>query len=302
MTAVAVCIPTYRRPEQLAALLASLVEHARDEAHVIVVDNDPAGSAERIVRPYMDFLPGLIFEVETEPGISAARNRLVSLARSLDVEYVAFLDDDQIATPNWLSNLVATAKAHCADAVAGPIVPVYPDVVPRWIVTGGFFERPRYTTGTRIRATGVGNVMLKLDALAELEGPFERRFGLTGGEDAHALEQLRRRGIDVIWCDEAVVHEAVAPARAKVSWLLRRALRSGATYSASLTLLDPRPSQRSARALRCGARLFQGIAMLPLSLPRGRAAAFGALVCCSTALGGLAGLAGFRYEEYGRAR
>lgn len=62
-TTVAITVITYRRPELLAALLASLQAQEFDDSwavRLIVVDNDAERSAERVVRDSSGPLPGAL--------------------------------------------------------------------------------------------------------------------------------------------------------------------------------------------------------------------------------------------------
>ena len=78
---------TYHRPDDLRAALPLLLEQVseagddRVHADLLVVDNDPEGSAEPIVAGHRH--PRLRYVVEPRPGIAAARNRaLDEVARS----------------------------------------------------------------------------------------------------------------------------------------------------------------------------------------------------------------------------
>lgn len=302
MTAVAVCIPTYRRPEFLADLLQSLTAMETDglDVRVVVVDNDAAGSAEPVVRRFAGRLPRLAYAVEPSKGLAAVRNRLVAIASKLGVDYVAFVDDDELVEPDWLQNLVQTARQYGADAVAGWVRMEYEEGVPSWIATGGFFDHPRYTTGAKVRHTGIGNVLVDHAWLSRLEGPFDRRFDRTGGEDNHLLQRLFHLGAKMVWCDEAVVHERVPPSRASARWLLRRAFRGGSTFSTIAADLDPTPTASAARAGRALARLAYGVLTLPPALVRGRAAVLRAACHTARGMGGLLGMARIGYDEYDR--
>jgi len=58
-------------------------------------------------------------------------------------------------------------------------------------------------------------------------GPFDPTYGLTGGEDAQLFDRLKRKGAKFIYCNEAWVSEYVPPSRTRVSYLVKRALRTG---------------------------------------------------------------------------
>ena len=90
---------TFTRPELLGALLASIAAAAKPAPTVvIVVDNDPEGSAADTVRAFAEL--DITYAVETSPGIAEARNRFLAL--SGDAEFIVFVDDDEFVAENWL--------------------------------------------------------------------------------------------------------------------------------------------------------------------------------------------------------
>ncbi len=103
-----VVIPTYNRPAYLAEAVASVCAQTVDDFEIVVVDNgsdrpidlgdDPRA---RLVR-----FPG-------NPGAAAARNTGLDAARG---EYVAFLDDDDLFTPDRLE-LAAEGLARAPVAI-----------------------------------------------------------------------------------------------------------------------------------------------------------------------------------------
>ncbi|RZJ88310.1 MAG: hypothetical protein EON88_21485 [Brevundimonas sp.] len=68
MTDVAVVIPTLRRPDSLLRALGSLTTQTLKPTAVVVVDNDPAGSAEATVQGLGDAMP-LIYVHAPKPGV-----------------------------------------------------------------------------------------------------------------------------------------------------------------------------------------------------------------------------------------
>ncbi len=99
-----ICIATFKRPKLLDKLLESLVtQNIRSDLNleIIVVDNDNNKSAELILKNYIDQY-NIIFKYLIEPikNISLARNKGVANAKG---EYILFIDDDEIASPNWIN-------------------------------------------------------------------------------------------------------------------------------------------------------------------------------------------------------
>ena len=134
---VSVCIATHRRPEGLERLLTSLVDQ-KDAPFfdVIVVDNDAGRSGERVAVQFQDRLR-LSYLVEPVRGLARTRNRGVAAART---PFIAFIDDDEWASPEWLAKLAQMANTSGADVVIGPVERVFADEVPDYIRACGSFD------------------------------------------------------------------------------------------------------------------------------------------------------------------
>ncbi len=112
MTAVAICALTLHRPRGLDALLGSLAglddPGAAFDVKVVIVDNDGDGSAEAVVDRWRPEFPWeLVYVVEARPGIPCGRNAAIRAAGAVD--FIAFLDDDETADPNWLADSCASS-------------------------------------------------------------------------------------------------------------------------------------------------------------------------------------------------
>lgn len=297
-TRIDICVATYHRPAALATLLESVRgQRLRPGMAVtlIVVDNDANGSARETVEQFKRTANiSVIFDVEPIKNIALARNRGVSHCQG---QYAAFLDDDEYAVEFWLQSLLDTAEQVKADAVVGPIISVLPDDAPRWITAGGFFDRPRYATGTPVESSGMGNALLRTAILRSVDGPFDRRYGLTGGEDANFFAAIRSRGAKIVWCDTALAYEPIPTERLTLKWIAMRAFRSG-QVQADLTLRGRSKPYKYAwlayRALHLLVNLA-GICILGL-ISRTWAAV--ALVKAFRNIGRLSIISDYRYKEY----
>ena len=122
---IAIGIVTFRRPTLLGGLLDELAGRlppAGADAFVVVVDNDPEGSAEAVAGARRAAFPvPLRYRREVLPGVSFARNAALAEADLADL--VAFIDDDMRPAPGWLEALVAAQRATGAAAVTGPVEP-----------------------------------------------------------------------------------------------------------------------------------------------------------------------------------
>ena len=134
---MSVCIATYRRPEGLGRLLTSLTEQqGAPPFDVIVVDNDAQHSGEGVAIRYCERL-NLTYVVEPIRGLSRVRNRAVAESRGT---FLAFIDDDEWAAPQWLARLAAKAEEYFADVVAGPVTFVFDNKVPEHIRSCSLFN------------------------------------------------------------------------------------------------------------------------------------------------------------------
>lgn len=233
---ISVCLCTYRRPtvaRTLASLAAQLLP-ADCSLEIVVVDNDPSGSAEALVRACS---PDAIYAIEPGPNIAAARNRTLELARG---EWLAFLDDDEEADATWLAQLLRAADAHNADAIIGRVVAIYPEAAPAALRAADPLSRDWGPTGKRLDAGSTANALLRA-RLVRGSGPhFDPQFGRSGGEDSDFFGRLAEGGARIVASREAVVRESAPASRLDPAYLRRRALRAGQSYG--LARLRSRPS------------------------------------------------------------
>jgi len=298
---VDVCIASYRRPHGLHRLLGGL-EQLRlapgVDVRIVVVDNDPEESARAVCDEACHWLRHpLVYRVEKRRGIPQARNAALVVAMGR-ADFVAFLDDDEVPEPGWLAELLRVQGSHGADAVGGPVVPVFELPAPAWIER--FFERPRYRTGACLNVAYTHNVLVSTRALAGLGGLFDERLALMGSSDSELFQRFARRGHRIVWADRAQVREFVPPSRARLRWLLQRSFRVGTSSSfIGRHCREPVP-KRWRMAAHAGWCIAKGAAMQLLFVGGGRPAATRGLQLVSFGAGRIAGLAGYRYEEYRR--
>jgi len=302
--AVTVCIATYRRAERLAALLDDLQAQTRPPEQIVVVDNDPAGSARAAVEAHRlrPGAPPLAYDIQPEKSISLTRNRCVAHARG---DWLAFLDDDERVVPHWLGDMLETAARCRADGVLGPVVPVLPGDAPAWIRRGRFYDGPRLATGARVpdNLMRIGNALIDGARLRREDPVFDPAYGLTGGEDGDLLLRLVRGGALIVWCDSALATEPVEPARLNARWILMRALRGGQDYArhfrkGRLAGGPPSPARRAAFNLRALAQMAAAALLALAALPLGRHRALAWLARACANYGKLSVLWGRHYREY----
>lgn len=223
-----VAVATYRRPALLRDCIDTLLPQLSDEDLLLIVDNDPEGSARAVVDQMESRI--IRYVVEPTPGIAAARNRALEYFAEMNGRFAAlsFVDDDETVCPAWLSNHIATAARYAADATFGPVHPVYLAETPSWVKRLDFFARAESSTGSSVKWPATNNVRICSDLLTTIPVlMFDERYSSTGGSDTDFFFRARQRGATLIWTSEGAVREVVPAGRANFRWLWRRGVRLG---------------------------------------------------------------------------
>jgi succinoglycan biosynthesis protein ExoM len=299
-----VAVLTYRRTHLLPPLLSELVVQAGvcdPPADVVVVDNDPAGSAAGVVGEWSG--RGVRYAHEPRPGISAARNR--ALVEAAGADLLVFIDDDELPTPGWLGQLTGAWRRWGCAAVVGPVPARLMGPTEPWVLGSGMFDRPRHATGRRMHGAGAGNLLLDLSRVRALGLFFDERFGLTGGEDTLFTRQLVRAGEEIRWCDEAEAVELIPADRLHRSWVLTRCFRTGSAYSSAELHLAAGGAARGRLRMvflaKAGGRIALAAGRWLGAAVRGDVAGRARAHCTLASYAGLtAGVFGHVHQEYAR--
>lgn len=227
---ITVCICTFKRPEMLQRLLATLEGQQTDgkfSYSAVVVDNDANRSALETIALFQKShaLP-VTYLVEPEQNIARARNKAVDNATG---DFIAFIDDDEFPEDRWLLQMLNTLKGSGAAGVLGPVRPHFEKGCPKWIIRSGLCDRKSHTTGTIMRSadTRTGNVLISREIFKDTSNRFDPAFGRSGGEDVRFFEYVMQKGHTFLWSNEALVYETVPHERWSASFYLRRAVRKG---------------------------------------------------------------------------
>lgn len=241
---VAIAIPTFRRPDRLAALLALLPARVAElDARtalttVLVVDNDPEQSARPVAE--RQWQVPVQYAPEPTPGIAAARNHAMDAAA--DAQLLAFIDDDELPQPGWLHALVECYRSHDVAAVMGRVISDLPEHLDPWLRATGTFRRRVLASGTPISVAAAGNLLLDLARVRAAGVRFDPGLGLAGGEDSLFSQQLVSRGGRIVWCGESIAVDEVTPTRLTRAWARTRAFNTGNAAINVALRLHPGPA------------------------------------------------------------
>lgn len=248
---VVICAYTEDRWSDVLAAVASV----RDQHHlpyeiILVIDHNPDLLAKLRAE-----LPDVQVLANTGPqGLSGGKNTGVAAAHG---DIVAFLDDDAIAEPEWLSAMVASYGPRVS-GVGGLTLPLWAGEAPRWFpdefawVVGCTYTG--MTTGP-IRNLMGGNASFRRDVF-EVAGGFRSGIGRSSGkrplgcEETEFCIRLRQAAPETVllYDDRAVIWHRVPAERARFAYFRSRCYAEGlskAMVTQSVGLGDGLASERA---------------------------------------------------------
>jgi len=239
-----ICICTYRRPHVAETMrsLASLKLKPDWQIRIIVADNDEKPSAQPLVEAAASECALNVTYIHAPArNISIARNACLDAATA---PLIAFIDDDELAEPNWLNVLMTVMESSKPAAVLGPVHALYGPDAPAWMRRGDFHSViPVWVRGEIITGYS-GNSLLQKSAIGTLR--FRKDLGRTGGEDTVFFTALHQAGGTIAYAPDAVATEIVPKERASLRWLINRHFRGGQTHG--FLLLEKQGTEPLTRA------------------------------------------------------
>ncbi len=297
-----IAIVTRGRPAGLTRLLKALgrCRLPSPACSVLVVDNDPARTAEPVVTALAAGHPlALDYLHEPRPGVVFSRNAALDQARGTRL---AFIDDDEEPDPGWLLALASAMDGGAAQAVSGPVRPVFARPMPAWFADAYALCYVRPLPDGSLSELMTGNLLLDRPFLARHGLRFPEALATHGAEDTALSALLLEAGGRLAWAADAVVLEYIPAERLGLAWLLARWYRYGMS-DVRIRLLDRASPAVRLRAIARGAlRVGAGGLLLLLTLPGLATGRPGPAVRrCYTVMRGLgmiAGGLGFSSEPY----
>jgi succinoglycan biosynthesis protein ExoM len=209
---VVIGLCTCRRPSMLRACLDSLAAQIAPEGcslHIVVVDNEARPNARKGVEAFASGCPFPVHYVhEPVRGIARARNAILDKAFALGAQWIAMIDDDETAAPDWIEKLMAPEYRH-APVLCGRRIWVYPEPRPFWAPD----TEPRPPAeGAMARHGSTSNVRFSM-ALVHAGLRFDENMGLGGGSDQRFFNLAFRCGFALHVTNRAITYETVHPER-----------------------------------------------------------------------------------------
>ena len=217
-------ICTYNREKYIYECLSRLAKNTAKEGWEIVLVNNnstdnTAAECERFVADYKP--TNYRYFLETQQGLSFARNRGISEATG---EWLVFLDDDAMVTPNYIANLQRHLLQYPeAGAFGGAIEPFFEGATPNWLNPWSMSFVSAIDLGTQVKpfppkSYPIGANMGISRATVEKVGMFNTTLGRTGnnlmgGEEKDIFNRIRQAGIPILYFPDIKVQHCIPPKR-----------------------------------------------------------------------------------------
>jgi hypothetical protein len=207
---VAIC--SRNRAASLAAAARSVLPQLGDDAELLLVDNDSTDATPAVMVGLAAADPRVRTARQSRRGIAAARNLALEQARG---RVVVFIDDDELALPDWLDAFRDFLRRHPEGAWAaagGPYLSAPETPLPAWIEA----QYGRFDHGGDERmlpaplAPAGGNLAVWRN-LALAVGGFDE--SLPRHEDSALSGQLRAAGHAIWWTPSARVRHLIPASR-----------------------------------------------------------------------------------------
>jgi GT2 family glycosyltransferase len=199
-----IVIPTYNRPERVAACLEAIshLDYPRDGFEVIMIDDGGAMPLDGVIAPFRDqFALHLIRQ--THAGVAVGRNTGAGLARG---KYLVFTDDDCRPARDWLQSFEERFKEENNCIIGGRTVNA---------LTGNIFSAASqslvsylfsfYNANPRDACFLTGSNLAVPTELFRSHGGFDRTFYLMGAEEREFCDRWRYLGLRMLYAPEVIV-------------------------------------------------------------------------------------------------
>lgn len=269
---IVICACTFQRAQPLALLIQSLRTlriSADMSVSLLIIDNESAPKAyQTVLKETEGFTWPVHYVHEPVPGVPSARNR--ALEEVGKEGYLAFVDDDETVSPDWLLELVAVAKDTGATFVQGPVQHLSEDRAKNWWLRTQFFAQRRFADRAPRKESWTNNLLLDLDFVSRHGLRFDERLRFNGGEDTLFTQDIIRAGGTGAFAAKAWVSEIQSPERLTWSWAVDRQFRCGQTRALTQLLRRSLPWSISYCLVRSFAMTVVAFAWLASSVVLGR--------------------------------
>lgn len=266
---ISAVVCTHSRVEYLVEALRSLTRQTLDSERfeILVVDNRSNDETASVVRDLASKQANLSYLFEPELGLSHARNLGWRTARA---PFVAYLDDDAVAAPDWLERIILAFEdvLPTPGCVCGRVAPIWGADRPTWLneTIGRYYsilERSDPPGWLTDNAFCGANMAFPRALLASLDG-FDTELGRRGSnllsnEELLMSKRLRASGLGIYYDPGIGVRHHIPAARLTRGWIIRRVYWQGVSNALVWRRLE---AADTARRLKAATRSLRSILAL----------------------------------------
>ena len=229
---VSIIVITRNRASHLHQVLKSLIEQEiQGEAYeIILVDNNSVDDTASVVKEFnRAFGDRIEYVFEPKIGMSKARNMGASVAKG---EILVFIDDDAIASPNWLDNYDRLYKTF-PDIVAwgGKIDLAFQSCRPKWLSDDLMIALSYLNTSDKeiilsFPAYPFGcNFSVKRECYMKIGGFIEDLR--NSNEEKAFFNKLHINNYKVGYSPKALVYHQIPLSRLREKYFIKRGIKQG---------------------------------------------------------------------------
>jgi glycosyltransferase involved in cell wall biosynthesis len=220
-TRISVIIVNYNRPLEVKGAVQSILSQSMEPFEIIIIDD----ASKSPLRMDLNDSRIKLIRFDTEVGLSAARNYGISIAKG---EYVAFMDDDAIASNHWIEEIQNGITAG-GEILGGPLRPLFRAKPPKWWNEKdlGYFVGVGNSETQQIWGA---NMVFKKEVFQKI-GVFNPNIGRQKGkllslEDANLISR-GKKSFRVLFLPKAEVYHLVRSQRLALGYIIRWSYNHG---------------------------------------------------------------------------
>lgn len=243
MLSVLIC--TYNREKYIGPLLESIAANglAKEQYEIVLVDNNCTDNTRGVCEDFAKAHKDVTFHyfVETEQGLSAARNKAIKEARG---DVLVYIDDDALVDSWYLTTIYDYMSAHPEiSAVGGPIIPLYETAEPKWmtrftkeLLCGYLYFGDKERTFPGERYPGGGNAAYRAEVFQKV-GLFNTALGrkgnnLMGAEEKDIFDKMKSQGMRFMYLPKMILHHIIPQKKLEADYFDRLTFQIGQSEKA----------------------------------------------------------------------
>ena len=237
---ITLIICTYNREKYIGPLLESIAknDYPTSDYELVLVDNNCTDNTKGVCEQFAVEHPEITlrYVVETEQGLSAARNKGIEEAKG---DIIIYVDDDALVDSDYIRIYAEHFSAHPETmAAGGPIEPLYETEEPKWmspytkaLLTAWMNYGDKVREYPNGRYPGGGNAAYRkvvFDKVGLINTELGRKgSALLASEEKDIFDKMKAQGMQVLYLPTPVLHHIIPQAKLEEDYFNRLTLQIG---------------------------------------------------------------------------